>query len=540
MTLSTTDVTQPIRKRSLFRAWFPVIVLVLAGLALLAVWTWPDENMERGRRAGMSWTIVMASSLLGLIWLLLLSGWQWWLRLGMVLAIGLGIYGSIGNLKFDGDVVPKEIRFRWEKTAAEILEEHRQQQKEGPALPPVAVHAEPATDYPEYRNIRRDGIVNGPGLSRDWQAQPPQLLWRQPVGGGYAGFVVAGNLAVTIEQRGDQEVIAGYDTESGRERWIYSYDALFNEALGGEGPRATPTVAGEDVFALGATGQLTCLKAATGELKWESSVDILANNKNIPWGMSGSPLVYDNVVVVNPGAQVEEAKGRALVAYDRQTGKPIWQAGSFKAAYCSPMLASLAGRRQILIFDAGGLAGHDAANGNELFRFAWPTYQDINVAQPLILPDDRVFISSGYNTGCALLKITEANETFAVKELWRTKAMRCKFTNPVYYEGHIYGLDDGILTCVDVKTGQRIWRDGRYGHGQLVLSGNLLVIQAESGKLVLAEATPAEHRELGSIPVFTEKTWNYLALANGKVYLRNHKEMACFDLTTVKSTGESK
>src|SRR5207253_1242770 len=148
------------------------------------------------------------------------------------------------------------------------------------------------------------------------------LLWRQPCGGGYAGFAVAGNLAVTIEQRRDQEAVVAYDTATGRERWAYAYPAQFTEQLGGPGPRATPTIAGRDVCSLGATGHLVCLDAATGQLKW--AVDILTDNQNLTWGMSGSPLVYDNVVVVNPGAQTEAAKGRAVVAYHRATGKEIW------------------------------------------------------------------------------------------------------------------------------------------------------------------------------------------------------------------------
>src|SRR5262249_30366214 len=163
------------------------------------------------------------------------------------------------------------------------------------------------------------------------------------------------------------------------------------------------------------------------------------NNDNIPWGMSGSPLAYDNIVVVNPGKQSNEAGDRALIAYDRATGKEIWHGGNATAAYASPMLADLQGPRQILIFDGCGLPAYDPSNGRELWRFPWTTYRDINVAQPVVLPGDRVFISSGYGTGCALVEITRDGP----KEIWRTKELRAKMTSPVFYHGHLYGMDDG-------------------------------------------------------------------------------------------------
>ena len=163
-------------------------------------------------------------------------------------------------------------------------------------------------------------------------------MWRQPVGGGYASFAVAGDLAVTIEQRRDQEAVVGYDVATGHERWTYSYPAHFVERLGGPGPRATPTIRDGDVYSLGATGVLACLKAATGELKW--SVNILDGQPNVAWAMSGSPLVYDRFVVVNPGAQTAANQGKAVVAYDRETGKPVWRAGSARAGYSSPMLVT--------------------------------------------------------------------------------------------------------------------------------------------------------------------------------------------------------
>jgi len=180
------------------------------------------------------------------------------------------------------------------------------------------------------------------------------------VGGGYSGFAVEGNALVTLEQRRDQEVVVCYDTASGAERWTYAYSALFAETLGGNGPRATPTIAGDSIYSLGAKGKLVCLDLKSGALRWEA--DILKENKNILWGMSGSPLVYEDVVVVNPGAQTAESAGRELVAYDRKSGKEKWHGGTHQAGYSSPMLATLAGRRQIVLFDGEGIGAPSLAS----------------------------------------------------------------------------------------------------------------------------------------------------------------------------------
>ena len=525
------NLTKPGVRRTLVRSWFPWIVLVLAFLGAGILWTSPSSGLDRNQRvlatlAGLPLVLL----LLG-IWLLGFSGYSWWKRLAVaavsllvVLAVCLA---CIRGVLFTGSLVPI-FTFRWERDRDKALEAHRHQH--AALSTPVVIEPSPvqASDFPEYRGRQRDGVVHGPALAHDWKTHPPRLLWRQPIGGGYAAFAVAGRVAVTIEQRRDSEAVVCYDTATGGEFWVHAYPAHFSESLGGDGPRATPTIADGEVYALGATGRLVCLDLQSGQLKWE--VNILQDNDNLPWGMSGSPLVYDQMVVVNPGVQRGSASGRAVVAYDRATGRTVWSTGDSKAGYSSPMLATLAGRRQVILFDGTGLAGYDPQSGKELWRFSWPTYQDINVAQPLVLGNDRVFVSTGYGTGCAMVRVTESAGKWSASALWQNKNMRCKFTSPVAYKGFLYGLDEGILACVDQATGERKWRDGRYGHGQLLLADDLLVILSETGKLVLVEATPAGHHELGSIPALEGKTWNTPALADRKAFLRNSEEMACYDL----------
>jgi outer membrane protein assembly factor BamB len=530
--MSAGEKIKPHMKRSFVRYWSLWILLAMAALGLAIVWSIPLGNFGRAQRIVATLCGLAVFLLLLAFWLLAWSGFPWRQRLSLFLVsvailVGAG-WMSIRGVQFTGDVFPI-IQFRWERDRDALLEAHRRHQ--AAAAAPAAIQSSrlEAAEFPGYRGRQRDGIVQGPPLARDWKTHAPRMLWRQPGGGGYAAFAIAGQVAVTIEQRRDREAIVCYDAASGTERWVHAYPAHFSERLGGEGPRATPTVAAAAVFSLGATGRLSCLDLATGSLKWE--VEILAENDNLPWGMSGSPLVYDQFVVVNPGSQRTTAAGRALVAYDRATGRQAWSAGSTKAGYSSPMLANLAGQRQILVLDGEMLAGYDPQSGKELWRFAWQTFQDINVAQPVVLDGDRVFISSGYDKGCAMLRVTESAGGWKAEPLWQNHNMRCKFTSPVAYNGYLYGLDEGILTCIDQRTGDRKWRDGRYGHGQLLLANDVLLIQSETGKLVLVEATPQGHHELGSIQALEGKTWNNPALAGGKAFLRNSEEMACYDLT---------
>lgn len=530
MAVASTE-TIPAPRRSLVRRFFPLYLLPVAMVAILVAWLWPNEELERMWRVFATSIICQLTLLLTLIWFVGFSGWSLMTRLGTLAVLAAVVFGSVRRVWFTGDMVAVP-EFRWTPTRVEAILAHQKGQEKAPAANVTEVTN---TDFPEYRNRNRDGIVTGPPLARDWRAQPPRLLWKQPCGSGYAGIVVVGPSAFTLEQRGEDEVIVCYDTATGKERWTYSYPDHFTEALGGEGPRATPTIVGNDLFSLGARGELVCLEAGSGKLKWR--VNILHGNKNIDWAMSGSPLVYDDLVVVNPGKQTDEATGKAVQAFHKDTGKPVWSAGDAKAGYSSPMLATLCGQRQILLLDAGVMAGYDPATGKQLWSFPWDkTHMGINVAQPVVLDGDRVFISAGYSQGCAMLKLSQANGKWAVEELFHNKNMRCKFTSPVYYKGYLYGLDEGILACMDPQTGERKWRRGSYGHGQLLLQDDLLVILSEDGELVLVEATPERLKELGRIPALQgPRTWNHLALANGKAYVRNHVEMACFDLT-----GEAK
>ncbi|MFL5328927.1 MAG: PQQ-binding-like beta-propeller repeat protein [Gemmataceae bacterium] len=511
------------------RLWMPLVGTLVITIACLTYYYGFGANEDRGRRALSVWFALGAFALWNLVWLAFFSGMTWRRRLMVtalvLVALAAGRRGTIRNIHFDGDMAGPVITWRWQPLQADVIQAHRQSQGGGNVA--VSMNLD-ASDFPEYRGVRRDGVVTGPELRRDW-SKPPRILWKQPCGEGYAGFAVVDELAVTIEQRGDDEAVVAYQTSTGRELWQHRYPTRFSEALGGDGPRATPTVHDGNVYALGAAGRLTCLDARTGKLIW--AADILADNENIPWGMSGSPLVDDKLVIVNPGSQRESAKGRALVAYDRLTGKEVWHGGDTQAGYSSPMFAMLGGMRQVILFDADVVAGYDPSNGQKLWSFKYPSYQGINVAQPLVLSDDRVLISAGYNYGSAMINVKRDAKKWSAEQLWKSNRLRCKFTSPVEFEGHVYGLDDGILVCLDAQTGSQKWKGERYGHGQLLREGNTLVIFAETGFLAEVEASPEKYHELGRVRVFDEtKNWNPFALARGRAYQRNHREMACVDM----------
>jgi outer membrane protein assembly factor BamB len=369
-------------------------------------------------------------------------------------------------------------------------------------------------------------VYNQTEIETNWPAAGLPRLWKQPVGGGYASFTVADGRAYTIEQRRDREAITAYDLETGLELWAFAYPALFDEILGGAGPRATPVYREGLLYSLGAKGDLYCLDAKTGKPKW--SKNILADNavENQRWGMAASPLIVDNMVLVTPGG----APGKSMVAYDRLTGAPLWRALDDHAGYTSPILATLAGRRQIVWVSGQRAVGVAPENGALLWEYAFPGQMDMNCSQPVLVDDTSVLLSSAQGPGAALLEIIKTGETFAARAVWQNNRMKNKFNSSVLYQGYIYGLDEAILACIDPKTGELKWKGGRYGYGQVLLAGGYLVVLTEQGDVVLVRATPESHQELARFSAVEGRTWNIPAIDNGLLLVRNSSEMACFRL----------
>ncbi len=351
-------------------------------------------------------------------------------------------------------------------------------------------------------------------------------MWKQPIGLGYASFVVANGRAFTIEQRRNQEVAAAYDVETGREVWTNRWDGEFVETLGGDGPRATPTYHEGRIYALGALGELRCLDAGTGAVVWRKNILSENGAENLDWGMAASPLIVDDTVVVLPGGP----RGQSIVAYDKNTGETVWKALDDRQAYTSPMLVTLAGLRQVLVVSASRVMGVTTDRGRLLWEYPWTTNMGINVAQPIVLDGDRVFISAGYDHGAAAFQVVRGGDSFSTKTIWEGRSMKNKFTSSVLHDGYLYGMDEAILACVDAQTGQLKWKGGRYGYGQPMLVGDYLVVLTEDGDVVLVKATPERHEELARFAAIEGKTWNHPVIADGRLLVRNLREMAAFDI----------
>lgn len=379
--------------------------------------------------------------------------------------------------------------------------------------------------WTDFRGPKRDGRYEKQILT-DWPSGGLPLLWKQPIGGGYASFVMAEGRAFTIEQRRRREVVAAYDIETGRELWTHAWNAEFREAMGGDGPRATPTWHEGRLYALGAVGELRCLEATSGKLIWSRNILTDNQSQNLTWGMSASPLVVDEKLIVLPGGS-----GKSVVAYHKLTGESIWKALNDKQAYTSPMLVTLAGQRQILVVSARRAMGLAVEDGSLLWDHPWVTSYDINAAQPIVLDENRFFLSAGYGHGATVVEVARTGNGFRARTVWENNSMKNKFNSSVLYAGHIYGLDEGILACVNAETGQRVWKGGRYGYGQLLLASGHLIVLSEQGDVALVKATPERHLELARFPAISGKTWNYPAMDGGRLLVRNGTEMACFRIS---------
>jgi outer membrane protein assembly factor BamB len=386
------------------------------------------------------------------------------------------------------------------------------------ALPPY---------WTDFRGPNRDGHYDETPILTNWPAAGLRELWRQPIGGGYASFVVAEGLAFTIEQRRDFEVAAAYDLATGLEVWTNGWPAHFQESMGGEGPRATPTYHNGNLYVQGAAGEFRCFAAATGKTVWSRNVLTDTQTSLLYFGMAASPLVVDDKVIVQAG----ETPGKSLAAYDRTTGAILWKALDDSGAYGSPMLVLLAGQRQLLVATEKRVVGLSVESGDLLWEHPWVVnLKNRNVAQPVLLGTNRFMLSAGYGTGAEAIEITKTASGFSASTIWKNKFLKNKFTSSVFWNGFIFGLDEDMLTCLNAETGERQWKDGRYGYGQLLVAGGCLIILSGEGELALVRAVPDRYEELARFPAIHGKTWNHPVIAHGKLLVRNAVEMACYDL----------
>ena len=457
--------------------------------------------------------------------LLVLAGWFYFTL--------LRVDGTTGSLA-------SSRAWRWEPTAEDkFLAARQTAPSKSPDAVPETSAPEASTepplalaegDWPEFRGPQRNSIVASAAFGTNWEQTPPKALWKHAIGPGWSSFAVIGDRLFTQEQRGDDEAIVCYDAGTGAEVWVHADKSRFWETIAGAGPRGTPTFANGRLYALGANGLLNCLDARTGQSFWQVDV-VKLTDSNIPeWGLSASPLVVGDRVFIHTG----KPKDRGLVALDAATGKELWSIASGAHSYSSAQLVTLLDVPQLLIVTDFGIQSVHPEDGKALWTADWVLPTGMNrVVQPAIIGNSSVILGTGYGEGSRRYDLSRAEDgTWKVKQAWATKDLKPYYNDFVVQGEYIYGFDHNILVCIDLATGKKKWKQGRYGFGQMLLVAdrNLLILLGEQGELALVEASPKAYREVTRIQALEGKTWNHPVLARGRLYVRNAEEAACFEL----------
>jgi len=511
--------------------WWPLGFVALAtAIAVGVVRTDPARSYQQRNLA----TLTIAACTLGAVLL-------WWLfasrtsirrkltGLGCTLLLagaGAGLFRIRG---VSGDLVPI-MEPRWNQWLASSSAAAPKLTGAAPLIPAESAVGisklvqDAASEYPQFLGARRDGVLPAPARAwgTNWSVRPPEVVWRHAIGPAWSGFAVAGGMAWTQEQSGPQEKVTCYELSTGRLIWEHADEARYATTLAGEGPRATPTVSGFRVITLGATGWLNCLDRATGKKIWSHNLVSEVPAGTPGWGFSGSPLVHQGMVIVIAGGN----DGRSVVAYDLESGALRWSGGTHGASYSSPVMATLAGVPQILAFNSSHLTSHDPATGAVLWDHPFGNEQP-HVAVPILIGTNQVLISAGYGMGSQLVEVSSPSVGKLVPSaLWHSRKLKAKFSTPFVRDGFAYGLDDGMFACVELKDGAQRWKEGRFGHGQGLLVGNHYLLMAEIGELVLLNPSPEGLGMLGKFRVFSDKTWNPIAVVGNLVLVRNDQEAA--------------
>jgi outer membrane protein assembly factor BamB len=382
-------------------------------------------------------------------------------------------------------------------------------------------------DWPQWRGVNRDAVSSETGLVDRWPDAGPRVVWRAEVGAGFSSVSISGGKLYTLwDEKGTQYLFC-LDALTGEERWRRAVGAAFTNHWG-NGPRSTPLVDGDLVFAVGTQGRLVAASKDTGELRWQHDLVAEFAAKLPSYGYSSSPLVALDRLVLEAGA-----KDATFMAFDKQSGEVAWRSESDRPAYSSPIRASIAGVDQIVFWSAHGLHSVSPETGKVLWRYSWETFcavsgDPLNTGTPIFIEPDRIYISSG--SGAAVIRISREGEKFKVDAVWESEKMRSDVNASVRLGRYIYGFDRGTLQCLDAGTGEVRWKARGFQRGSLIAADGKLIVLGEGGQLALVEASPDGFVQMDRAQILDGKNWTSPSLAGGKLYLRNHEELVCLDL----------
>ena len=467
------------------------------------------------------------------------KGSRWGVPLASVVTVVLlcCVFEFVG---FSGELMPQfAVRFGKDRLEMRTLDTAASRD---PELSVDSASALSAQDSLGFLGNDRTAVIAERHFSVPARRSEVQTLWRQGLGQGWSAFAVTGEVAITLEQRDDQECVTCYRLSDGELVWIVRHQALHQNLMGGVGPRSTPTIVGDLVFAQGATGRVWCIDWKTGKTVW--TVDLIdqagwgqtESEAMISWGRAASPLLVDGQVCVVPfgGPAANASTGRSLIALDAATGKTLWSAGEDQVSYASPALLTLGGIRQIVSVNEKTISGHQIGNGDVLWQVDWPGQSNGGANCAMVMPagKNRFLVGKGYGGGSALYEVTQSEGDWNAEDLWKShRVLKTKFTHAAVKGDIAFAISNGSLEAVNVSEGERLWQQGRrsrLGQGQILLVDDLIVGQAESGDVVLVAADPTEYRELLRVPALTSKTWNVPTVAGRHLLVRNDREVICF------------
>jgi outer membrane protein assembly factor BamB len=384
-------------------------------------------------------------------------------------------------------------------------------------------------DWPQFLGPQRNGVSTETGLLQTWDTKGPPVLWQKDVGEGFSAPVIVGDRLILFHRVGDEEVVECLDAGTGERKWKHTAPTRYQDPLNkGDGPRSTPLIAGEHVYTLSPGGRLLCLNLRDGAKVWQRE---LLKDYKVPrsfFGVGTSPILEGGHVLVNVGA-----RDAGIVAFDKDSGKEVWKATGDGASYSSPVAATIDGVRHVLFFTRQGIVSLDPASGGVRFSKRWRSRMDasVNAATPIVV-GDQVFFTACYETGAILVRAKKDG----IEEVWNNdRSLSCHFGTPVYHDGCLYGFhgrqETGTeMRCVDVKTGRVHWSQEGFGCGSIILAEGNLIVLSEAGELVLIEGKSDKYREKARAAVLAGPCRAHMALANGRLYARDNKKLACWSL----------